>query len=49
MAKSAPTDPSTPLAVAAVTMHETVTELQAAGFTREEAIHMVLEMARNAG
>jgi len=37
----------TPLMQAAVGMHELVLEFQKAGFSRDEAIHIVLEMVKN--
>jgi len=38
----------TPLMEAANSMHELVTEFQKAGFSRQEAIYMVLEIFKNA-
>lgn len=38
---------TTPLADAAVQMHEAVTAFEAAGFSRAEAIQIVIGMARN--
>ena len=43
-----PKDPFSPLLNAAVQMHEMVMQLVEAGFTRSEAIQIMLEMFRNA-
>jgi len=43
-----PRDPFSPLMNAAVQMHEMVVQFVQAGFTRQEAIHIMLESLKNA-
>lgn len=40
-------DPFTPMAAGAVQMHEMYTGLQSAGFTKEEALYMIVCIASN--
>ena len=47
-AEGEPRDPFSPLMNAAVQMHEMVVQFVAAGFTRKEAIHIMLESLRGA-
>lgn len=41
-------EPMTPLGESAVQMHELMLEYERAGFTRAEAVHIVLELLKNA-
>jgi hypothetical protein len=44
-----PRDPFSPLMNAAVQMHEMVLQFVQAGFTRREAIHIMLQSLKNSG
>lgn len=43
---TSPTPALTPMALVAATMHELFTELQAQGFNRDDALEIVVRMAK---